>query len=110
MTVLNPNTITITDAKVITDAITSFVVKAATVSGGPYTASQVSLPLSSLTVNAGVATGPLPPAALWTPPLSNGTYFIVAEAVNAAGVSGNSPEATFQELALPSAPTALSVA
>src|ERR1035441_6893134 len=57
---------------------TSYNLKRATVSGGPYTviASNV---LSTVYTNAG---------------LGNGTYYYVVSAVNAAGESLNSPEAT----------------
>ena len=107
--VVNPVKISITDPNVTLENVTSFTILVGTVSGGPYTTSSASVPLSSLTPGAnGLETEPFS-ALTFSPALKPfTTYFCVAEAVNAQGVSGNSPEVSFSLASVPSAPTALS--
>lgn len=108
--VLNPKTFTITDANVAAQEVTSFTVLVGTTTGGPYTTSTASAPLATLTVSGSTYAAAYT-SLTFSPALSEGvTYFAVVEAVNAAGVSGNSPEVSFSLLAAPSAPTAFTVA
>lgn len=105
---INPNTVSITDPNITLENVTSFKVLVGTISGGPYTFSSAAVPVSSLTAGAnGLESGPFS-SLVFSPPLKSfTTYFAVAEAVNAIGVSGNSPEASFLLETAPSAPTLL---
>jgi len=107
MTVINPKTFAIGDPNVVAEGDTAFVLKVGTVSGGPYTASSATVLISSLTNGSGTYTGSW--SSLSFSPALNPftTYFMVAEAQNAQGVSGNSPEASFSLATAPAAPTAL---
>ena len=108
--VVNPKGFQITDAAAAAQGVTSFNVLVGTATGGPYTASSASVALSALTLASGVYSGTWSELT-YSPALAPFTiYFAVAEAVNAEGVSGNSPEATFQIETAPSAPTAFTVA
>jgi len=107
MTVINPKTVVVTDNLVATEGDVTFVLKVGTVSGWPYTASSATVPIAGLTVSNGAYTINWP-AITWAPALSSfTTYFMVAEAQNAEGVSGNSPEASFSLATAPAAPTSL---
>ena len=107
MTVINPKTFAIGDPNVVAEGDTAFVLKVGTVSGGPYTASSATAQISSLTNGSGVYTGNWGQLT-FSPALSPfTTYFMVAEAQNAQGVSGNSPEASFSLATAPAAPTSL---
>ena len=107
MTVMNPKTVVVTDNLVTTEGDTAFVLKVGTVSGGPYTASSATVQISGLAVSNGAYTANWS-AITWAPALNPfTTYFMVAEAQNAQGVSGNSPEASFSLATAPAAPTSL---
>ena len=108
--VVNPNTINITDANVVAQGVTDFKVLVGTASGGPYTTSSAKVNVSAMTQNAGVYSCPFS-ALTFSPALSSfTTYFAVAEAENAQGASGGSPEASFSLASAPSAPTSFSLA
>jgi hypothetical protein len=108
--VINPKTVTIGDASIAAQDVTSFLILVGTVTGGPYTFSTGTLPNSSLTDSATGATGPFS-AITWSTALADSTvYYAVCEAVNAAGDSTNSPEAAFQLLVAPSPPTTFGLA
>jgi hypothetical protein len=108
MTVLNPTTFTITDATAKADGVTAITVHVGTTTGGPY---PTAFPITSGELSAGMASGNFTGTlASIGDSLGAGTYFAVATATNPTGVSGNSPEVTFQVLALPQAPTVFSVA
>jgi hypothetical protein len=105
--VVNPKTVVVTDNLVATEGDTAFVLNVGTVSGGPYTASSATVPIAGLPV-AGGAYSAAWSAITWAPALKPfTTYFMVAEAQNAQGVSGNSPEASFSLATAPAPPTAL---
>ena len=104
--IINPTTFTITDALITAQGVTGFLVKFSQTSGGPYTLT-ATVPTADINASAGTVTGTL--ASLNTT-LAPGNWFAVSEAVNAAGDSTNSPEAAFTIEAVPSAPTAFSVA
>ena len=107
MTVINPKTFAIGDPNVVAEGDTAFVLKVGTVSGGPYTASSATVPIGSLTASNGTYTGNWLNLS-FSPALNPfTTYFMVAEAQNAQGVSGNSPEASFSLATAPAAPTSL---
>lgn len=109
--VINPKTITIGDASISAQSVTSFNVLVGTVSGGPYTTLSGTLPNASLTDSATGASGPFADIA-WgaTPPANFTTYYLVVQAVNAQGASGDSPEVGFLLATAPSAPTSLALA
>jgi hypothetical protein len=108
--VVNPKSFSIGDAAAVSQGVTGFNVLVGTASGGPYTVSSASVALSALSNGSGTFTGN------WTllsfsPALANfTTYYSVAEAVNAQGASGNSPEVSFSLAAAPSAPTSFTLA
>jgi uncharacterized membrane protein len=107
--VVNPKSFSVGDANVAAEGVTSFKMLVGTATGGPYTVSSASVPVSSLTLNGSVYTGNWS-LLNFSPALSPFvTYFAVAEAVNAEGASGNSPEASFSLETAPSAPTSLAL-
>jgi hypothetical protein len=106
MAVVNPTQFTITDASITAQGVTGFQIKFGQVSGGPYTLT-AQVPASDINASAGTVTGTI--ASLNTT-LAAGNWFAVSEAINAAGVSTNSPEAAFTIEAVPGAPTGFSVA
>lgn len=108
--VTNPTGFTITDAVAAAQQVTGVTIIVGVATGGPYTAG--TFPLTAAEVAAGLAangvfTGTLASIGENLPP---GTYFAVATATNAAGVSKDSPEIEFTVLAAPTAPTGFSVA
>lgn len=106
--VINPTGFTITDATAQANGVTGLTINVGTVSGGPYPHSyQVTAAELAAGLASGTFTGTL---ASIGETLGAGTYFAVATATNAAGVSAPSPEASFQVLPVPVAPTALSFA
>lgn len=106
MTVLNPTTATITDPTAAADGVTGIAIHVGTATGGPY---PTVFQLTAAEVSAGLASGNFTATlASIGDNLGSGTYFAVATATNATGVSGNSPEASFQVQKVPSAPTVLS--
>ena len=107
---VNPVTVTVTDPSVVAQAVTAIKLLVGTASGGPYTAATATVPLSSLTAGA-AGTYSCPFASVtFSPALSPfTTYFMVAEADNSAGVSGNSPEVSFSLVSVPSAPSGLAL-
>lgn len=107
--VVNPKTVTIGDASISAQSVTSFNVLAGTVSGGPYTTLTGTLPNSALTDSASGASGAFSAIAWVTQPTNFTTYFLVVQAVNAQGASGNSPEAGFLLETAPTAPTSLAL-
>jgi len=110
MTVINPKTFAIGDPNVVAEGDTAFLMKVGTATGGPYTVSSAAVQISSLTLNGTVYTGQWASLA-FSPALSPfTTYFVVAEAQNAQGVSGGSPEASFSIATAPAAPTSLTLA
>jgi hypothetical protein len=107
--VTNPTTVTIADANIVAQNVTSFLVKVGVTPGGPYTTSVGTLPNSSLVDSATGATGPFSDIT-WAPPLAAfTTYYAVCEAVNVSGDSTNSPEVAFTLTSAPSAPTGFTV-
>jgi hypothetical protein len=109
-TVLNPKIVTIGDANIAAQSVTSFNVLVGTSTGGPYTTSTGTLPNSSLTDSGTGATGPFS-AISFSPALSNFVnYYAVCQAVNSQGASTDSPEVEFQIQSLPTAPTAFTLA
>lgn len=109
-TITNPTTVNITDAEVVAQGVTDFKVLVGTASGGPYTLSSAQVNVSAMTLNGSVYSAPFA-SLTFSPALSPFvTYFAVAEAQNSSGTSGGSPEASFQNLAAPSAPTGFSFA
>jgi hypothetical protein len=110
MPTVNPQSFTVTDANAAAEAVTTFSVLVGTTPGGPYATSKATIPLNTMTNAGGAYTAPFS-ALTFNPALSQfTTYYAVSQAVNAQGSSGNSPEASFQIEALPTAPTALSFA
>lgn len=106
--VINPTTFTITDSKGVTDNVTSFDVDFGRASG-QYTLT-ASVPLANVTVDTtkGTYSGKI---ADLHEQLGAGDWFVAARAVNANGVSAESPEATFTIVPPPpSAPEAFEVA
>jgi hypothetical protein len=99
---VNPQTFTITDPSITADNVTGFRVLFSQTSGGPYTI-PVTVPPADIDAAAGTVTGKVSDL---NAQLSPGPWFAVAEAVNAAGDSPNSPEAELIVLPLPKAPTA----
>jgi hypothetical protein len=105
---LNPTTFTITDANAKAEGVTAVTILVGGTTGGPY---PNSFPITAAELTAGLPTGNFTGTlASIGETLGAGTYFAVATATNATGVSAHSPEVTFQILALPSAPTAFSLA
>lgn len=103
--VTNPTTFTITDPTGVTENVTSFDVDFGRASG-QYTLT-ASVPLANVTVDAtaGTYTGKI---ADLHEQLGAGAWFAAARAVNANGVSTESPEATFTIVPPPpTAPTSL---
>ena len=106
--VINPTTFTITDSKGVTENVTSFDVDFGRASG-QYTLT-ASVPLADVTVDTAKKTYTGKIADLHEQ-LGAGQWFVGARAVNANGVSAESPEATFMIVPPPpSAPEAFSVA
>lgn len=106
--VVNPTTFTITDSKAVTDNVTSFDVDFGRASG-TYTLT-ASVPLANVTVDITKNTYSGKIADLHEQ-LGAGAWFVAARAVNANGVSAESPEATFTIVPPPpSAPEAFDVA
>lgn len=106
--VTNPTTFTITDPNGVTDNVTSFDVDFGR-SSGQYTLT-ASVPLANVTADttANTYTGKI---ADLHEQLGSGQWFAAARAVNANGVSAESPEATFTIVPpAPSTPTGFSVA
>lgn len=106
--VTNPTTFTITDSNAVSDGVTSFDVDFGR-SSGQYTLT-ASVPLANVTVDttANTYTGKV---ADLHEQLGAGQWFGAARAVNANGVSSESPEATFTIVPpAPSAPEGFSVA
>ena len=107
--VLNPSTITIVDANAAAQSVTAFKMLVGVTTGGPYSTSAASIPLSSFTNSSGSYSCPWA-TATFSPALTAGNYFAVTEAVNAVGSSTNSPEAAFTLESAPSPPTGFSLA
>lgn len=106
--VTNPTTFTITDPNGVTDNLTGFDVDFGRASG-QYTLT-ASVPLANVTVDATANTYTGKIADLHQQ-LGAGQWFVASRAVNANGVSTESPEATFTIVPPPpSAPTGFSVA
>jgi len=106
--VTNPTKFTITDSKGVSEAVTSFDVDFGRATG-VYTLT-ASVPLANVTVDtaANTYTGNI---ADLHEQLGAGQWFVAARAVNANGVSAESPEATFTIVPPPpSAPEAFTVA
>lgn len=105
---VNPASFTITDAVASAQSVTGVTINVGTATGGPYTHSY---PLTAAEVTAGLTAGSFTGTlASIGEALGAGTYYAVATATNAAGTSGNSPEVEFIVLAVPTPPTAFSVA
>lgn len=105
---INPTTMNVGDAQAAAEGVTAFKVSLGTQSGGPYTAHTGSAPIAGLTPNNGVYAVPMS-SIVWDSALSNGVeYFAVVQAENSGGTSGNSPEATFSLVVVPTAPASLS--
>jgi hypothetical protein len=105
MAVLNPTQFTITDPTAQAQGIIGITLLVGTATGGPY---PHSYPLTAAEVSAGLASGSFTGTlASVGETLGAGTYYAVATATNAAGTSGVSPEASFQALSVPTAPTVL---
>lgn len=105
--VTNPTTFTITDSKGVTDNVTSFDVDFGRASG-QYTLT-ASVPLANVTIDTtkGTYSGKIEDL---HEQLGAGAWFVAARAVNANGVSSESPEATFTIVPPPpSAPEAFVV-
>jgi hypothetical protein len=106
-TVINPKQFQIGDSLVSTEGDTAFVLQVGTTTGGPYTASSATVLISSLSLANNVYTGNWS-SLTWAPALKPfTTYFLVAEAQNAIGVSGGSPEQSFSLATAPAPPTSL---
>ena len=106
--VTNPKTFTITDSNGVTDSVTSFDVDFGRASG-QYTLT-ASVPLANVTVDTtkNTYTGNIDDL---HEQLGAGAWFVAARAVNANGVSAESPEATFTIVPpAPSAPEGFEVA
>ena len=107
-TVTNPTTFTITDSTVASANVVSFDVDFGRATG-QYTLT-ASVPVSSLTVDSSKNTYTGTIASL-NEQLGAGQWFVAARAVNANGVSLESPEATFSIVPpAPPAPEAFTVA
>lgn len=108
MPITNPTTFTITDSNGVSDNVTSFDVDFGRASG-QYTLT-ASVPLANVTVDPIAKTYKGKIADLHEQ-LGAGDWFVAARAVNANGVSSESPEATFTIVPPPpSAPEAFEVA
>lgn len=106
--VINPTIFTITDSKGVSDNVTSFNVDFGRASG-QYTLT-ASVPLANVTVDTTANTYKGKIADLHEQ-LGAGAWFVAARAVNANGVSTESPEATFTIVPPPpSAPESFEVA
>lgn len=105
----NPQTFTIIDPTLTADNVTAFKVLFAQVARGPYLLASTDDAITSFTTNPdGSVTGKIVDL---NTKLAPGTWFAVAEAKNAAGYSGNSPEISFIiDPPVPSDPTGFSVA
>lgn len=105
----NPTTFTIVDPTLSADNVTAFKLLFGQAAGGPYPLSSTDDALTSLTTNTdGSVTGKFVDL---NTKLAPGTWFAVAEAKNAAGYSGNSPEARFViDAPVPNPPSGFSVA
>jgi len=108
--IVNPTTLSITDTSAASQGVVDFKLLLGTTTGGPYNVSSATVNVSAMTNNSGVYTCPFS-SLTFSPALQSFTnYFAVAEAQNGQGVSGGSPEASFQIETAPSAPTALGFA
>lgn len=106
MAVVNPKSFDIIDAAAQSEGVTAITLMVGTVSGGPY---PNVYPITGAELAAGLSSGNFQGTlASIGETLGPGTYFAVATATNAGGTSGFSPEATFQVVAPPTAPTGLS--
>ena len=106
--VINPTTFTITDSKGVSENVTSFDVDFGRASG-QYTLT-APVPLSAVTVDT-TANTYIGKIVDLHEQLGAGQWFVAARAVNANGVSAESPEATFTIVPpAPSAPEAFTVA
>lgn len=104
--VVNPKNVDVLDAVAAADGVTGITLLVGTVSGGPY---PNAFPLTAAEVAAGLSAGNFAATlASIGETLGPGTYFAVATATNLGGTSGFSPEASFQVVAPPHAPTGLS--
>lgn len=110
MTTVNPTTVTVDDAVLASQEVTQVQFLVGTATGGPYSTSKATVPVSSLTAGTGGAYT-VPFASLSFSPALQAftTYFMVVEADNAQGASGNSPEVSFSLAGTPSAPTGLAL-
>jgi hypothetical protein len=105
--ITNPTSFTITDAKITSDNVTGFQILFGRVTGGPYTL-MAQVPNADINAAAGTATGTI---SSLNETLAPGNWFAVAQAINAAGDSANSPEAELTIVPpLPSPPTGFSFA
>lgn len=108
MTTVNPTNMTIGDTNAAINGVTAFKVLLGTTSGGPYTGPSATVPISEMTVS-GTSYEVAMSKITWSPPLVPGTiYFGVCQEENAGGVSGNSPEASFQVVPAATPPQSLS--
>lgn len=106
--VTNPTTFTITDPAGVTDNVTSFDVDFGRASGNYTLTAPVQLTDVTVDTTANTYTGKI---ADLHEQLGAGQWFAAARAVNANGVSAESPEATFTIVPpAPSAPTGFQVA
>lgn len=106
-TVTNPTTFTITDSKITADNVTGFQILFGRTTGGPYTLT-AQVPSADINATAGTATGTI---SSLNETLAPGNWFAVAQSINAAGDSPNSPEAAFTIVPpLPGAPTGFTFA
>jgi len=108
--VTNPLNFAIGAPSAQADGVTAVEIHVGTTAGGPYTAH--TYPLTAAEVSAGLAAGGNFSGTLVSvgEALGPGTYFGVSVVKNATGVSGNSPEASFQVQAAPSPPVSFTVA
>ena len=107
-TLTNPTTFTITDSNGVTDNVTAFDVDFGRASGQYTLTASVSLANVTVDTTKNTYTGKI---ADLHEQLGAGQWFVAARAVNANGVSSESPEATFNIVPPPpSAPEAFEVA
>lgn len=107
-TTVNPTTMTIGDVDAATNGVTAFKVLLGTTSGGPYAGPTATVPVADMTVSGSSYAVAMSKIA-WSPALVPGTiYYGVCQEENAGGVSGNSPEASFQVVPAATPPQSLS--
>jgi hypothetical protein len=108
MSVVNPTTFSVTDPAFVADEVTGMRLLFGSATGGPYP-TVVNVPAGDIAAEVnGVVTGKIADLHLTLP---GGIYYVVAQAVNVAGVSGYSPESgPIQILPLPAAPTSFTMA